>query len=220
MAAQEFDYIIVGGGSAGCVLANRLSADPHRKVLLVEAGGGDRNILYKWPAGFAKMTKGIGSWGYSTVPQKHMKERVLWYTQAKVIGGGSTINAQIYTRGNRQDFDHWAQLGCTGWGYDDVLPYFRKAEDNDTHDNETHGRGGPIGVSQSAYRLPISKSCRRIWHSIQRRPDKWRSSGMGVLSTHTAQRASLIHCAGISQASAAQTKPDCHNELHDGAHRA
>jgi choline dehydrogenase len=154
--ARDYDVIIIGGGSAGCVLANRLSLNPKRRVLLVEAGANDNNLLYKWPAGFAKMTKGIGSWGYSTVPQKHMQNRVLWYTQAKVIGGGSTINAQIYTRGNRQDFDHWAQLGCKGWDYYSVLPWFRKAEDNDTFDNKIHGKGGPLGVSQSAYRLPIA----------------------------------------------------------------
>jgi choline dehydrogenase len=155
---KDFDYIIVGGGSAGCVLANRLSADPNTKVLLVEAGGRDRNILYHLPAGFAKMTKGIGSWGYSTVPQKHMNNRVLWYTQAKVIGGGSSINAQIYTRGNARDFDTWAQMGCTGWSYQDILPYFRKAEDNDTFNNETHGQGGPMGVSKPVAPLPIAEA--------------------------------------------------------------
>ena len=155
---QEYDYIIVGGGSAGCVLANRLSADPHCKVLLVEAGGADRNILFHLPAGFAKMTKGIASWGYSTVPQKHMNNRVLWYTQAKVIGGGSSINAQIYTRGNSLDYDTWAQMGCKGWSYEDILPYFRKAEDNDTFDNKTHGKGGPLGVSKPVAPLPIAEA--------------------------------------------------------------
>ena len=157
-AAQEFDFIIVGGGSAGCVLANRLSADPNCKVLLVEAGGADRNILFHLPAGFAKMTKGIASWGYSTVPQKHMNNRVLWYTQAKVIGGGSSINAQIYTRGNSLDYDTWAQMGCKGWSYEDILPYFRKAEDNDTFDNKTHGKGGPMGVSKPVAPLPIAQA--------------------------------------------------------------
>jgi choline dehydrogenase len=158
VARKEYDFIIVGGGSAGCVLANRLSADPDCKVLLVEAGGADRNILYHLPAGFAKMTKGIGSWGYSTVPQKHMNNRVLWYTQAKVIGGGSSINAQIYTRGNSLDYDTWAQMGCKGWSYDEVLPYFRKAEDNDTYDNKTHGKGGPMGVSKPVAPLPIAEA--------------------------------------------------------------
>jgi choline dehydrogenase-like flavoprotein len=155
---ETFDFIIVGGGSAGCVLANRLSADPDHKVLLLEAGGNDNNILFKWPAGFAKMTKGVASWGYSTVPQKHMNGRVFWYTQAKVIGGGSTINAQIYTRGNRIDYDHWAQAGCKGWGYDDIVKYFRRHEDNDTFDNDWHGKGGPIGVSQPLAVLPITEA--------------------------------------------------------------
>jgi choline dehydrogenase-like flavoprotein len=152
---SEYDYIIVGGGTAGCVLANRLSAKAENRVLLVEAGGNDSNFLYHWPAGFAKMTKGIGSWGYSTVPQRHMQDRVFWYTQAKVIGGGSTINAQIYTRGHRLDFDNWAQQGCSGWGYDDIVRYFKAHEDNDTFENEVHGKGGPIGVSQPKAQLPI-----------------------------------------------------------------
>ena len=105
---MAYDYIIVGGGSAGCVLANRLSADPSIKVLLLEAGGSDWNPLFKMPAGFAKMTKGVASWGWNTVPQKHLNRRVIWYTQAKVIGGGSSINAQLYTRGNAKDYDAWA----------------------------------------------------------------------------------------------------------------
>jgi choline dehydrogenase-like flavoprotein len=124
-------------------------------VLLLEAGGRDRHPFYHLPAGFAKMTKGIGSWGWHTVPQRYMKDMVIRYTQAKVIGGGSSINAQIYTRGNALDYDEWRQAGCTGWGYDDILPYFRKAEDNDTFDNRYHGKGGPLGVSQPRAPLPI-----------------------------------------------------------------
>ncbi len=156
--AQGFDYLIIGGGSAGCVLAARLSEDPAVNVCLLEAGGGDRNPLYHLPAGFAKMTKGLGSWGWQTVPQRHMQGRVFNYTQAKVIGGGSSLNAQIYTRGNAQDYDEWCQMGCDGWGYEDVLPYFRKAEDNDTYDNRYHGKGGPLGVSQPAAPLPICEA--------------------------------------------------------------
>lgn len=152
---MEYDTIIIGGGSAGSVLAARLTEDPTRRVLLLEAGGRDRHPFYHLPAGFAKMTKGIGSWGWYTTPQRHMKDMVIRYTQAKVIGGGSSINAQIYTRGNALDYDEWRQAGCTGWGYDDILPYFRKAEDNDTHANRYHGQGGPLGVSQPRAPLPI-----------------------------------------------------------------
>jgi choline dehydrogenase-like flavoprotein len=156
--AEGFDYIIIGGGSAGCVLAGRLSEDPAATVLLLEAGGRDRNPLYHLPAGFAKMTKGLGSWGWETVPQRHMKNRVFNYTQGKVIGGGSSLNAQIYTRGNAQDYDEWRQMGCDGWSYEDVLPWFRKAEDNDTYDNRYHGKGGPLGVSQPIAPLPICEA--------------------------------------------------------------
>jgi len=155
---KSYDFIIVGGGSAGSVLAGRLSEDPSAQVLLLEAGGSDRHPFYHLPAGFAKMTKGIGSWGWDTVPQKHMQNKVFRYTQAKVIGGGSAINAQIYTRGNAQDYDDWQQMGCEGWGYDDILPYYRKAEDNDTYDNKYHGKGGPLGVSQPRAPLPVCEA--------------------------------------------------------------
>jgi choline dehydrogenase-like flavoprotein len=149
------DYIIIGGGPAGCVLANRLSADPDVRVLLLEAGGSDRHPLFHMPAGFAKMTKGIASWGWSTVPQKHLAGRVLWYTQGKVIGGGSSINAQVYTRGNRRDYDGW---GIPGWRYAEVLPYFKRAEDNQRFADLYHGYGGPLGVSAPVNPLPVSEA--------------------------------------------------------------
>lgn len=153
---DEYDYVITGAGSAGCVLAERLSADPDVSVLLLEAGGSDSHYLFHWPAGFARMTKGTASWGWSTVPQRHMQERVLWYTQGKVRGGGSTINAMVYTRGNAKDYDAWRdEAGCTGWGYADVLPYFCRAENNERFVDVYHGSDGPLGVSMPRGTLPI-----------------------------------------------------------------
>lgn len=153
------DFIIVGGGAAGCVLANRLSEDPTNSVLLLEAGGKDWHPLIHMPAGFAKMTRGIASWGWSTVPQRHMKDRIFWYTQAKVIGGGSSINAQIYTRGNARDYDAWAsEEGCGGWSYREVLPYFKRAENNQRYANDYHSYGGPLGVSNPIAPLPICEA--------------------------------------------------------------
>jgi len=159
MATDTWDYIIVGGGSAGCVLANRLSVDPGVRVLLLEAGGSDRHPLFHMPAGFAKMTKGIGSWGWHTVPQKQLKGRVLRFTQAKVIGGGSSINAQLYTRGVPADYDEWvSEEGAAGWSYREVLPYFKRAENNQRFANEFHAYGGPLGVSNPISPLPICEA--------------------------------------------------------------
>ncbi len=152
-----YDFIITGGGSAGCALAARLSEDPDARVLLLEAGGSDKGLLFQIPAGFAKMTKGVASWGWSTVPQRHMQNRVLWYTQAKVLGGGSAINAQIYTRGNGADYDAWEkEWGCTGWNFSTCLPYFKRAEGNQRFVDTWHGADGPLGVSMPLAPLPVA----------------------------------------------------------------
>ena len=156
MVRNAYDYLIIGGGSSGCVLAARLSEDPDVQVLLIEAGGRDRSMLFHMPAGFSKMTKGIASWGWTTVPQKGLNGRSLWYTQAKVIGGGSTINAQVYTRGNARDYDRWADdYGCDGWSYRELLPYFKRAEGNERFHDDYHGTEGELGVSMPRGALPI-----------------------------------------------------------------
>ena len=145
--AQSYDFIIVGGGPAGCVLARRLVDTGQVSVLLLEAGPRDWNPLIHVPAGFTKLTGASHSWGYETVPQPGLNGKQVWYPQARVLGGGSSINAQLYTRGNRWDYDNWAAHGCTGWSYDEVLPYFLRAEDNNRYVNPYHGQGGPLLVS-------------------------------------------------------------------------
>ena len=150
------DYIVTGAGTAGCAIAARLSEDPSVSVLLIEAGGSDRHPFFHMPAGFAKMTHGIASWGWSTVPQRQLGGRVLRYTQAKVMGGGSSINAQVYTRGNAKDYDAWAfEERCEGWSYAQLLPYFKRAEDNQRFIDDYHAAGGPIGSGFTGAETPI-----------------------------------------------------------------
>ena len=148
---MSFDYVIVGAGSAGSVLAARLSEMPEAQVLLLEAGGADSNPYIHMPVGFFKMTGGGLTWGYRTAPQRHANNREIPYAQGRVIGGSSSINAQVFTRGCPEDYDHWAKdLGCTGWSFEDVRPLFVRSEDNDTLGGPYHGIGGPLGVSTSA----------------------------------------------------------------------
>lgn len=146
---RSYDYVIVGGGSSGCVLAARLSEMADVSVLLIEAGPTDRHRLIHMPVGFAKMTDGPLTWGYRTAPQKHACDREIPYAQGRVIGGGSSINAEIYTRGVPKDYDRWAdEEGCPGWSFAEVKPLFLRAEGNDTFAGEWHGTDGPLGVSQ------------------------------------------------------------------------
>ncbi len=145
---MSYNYVIVGAGSAGCALASRLSEDETTSVLLIEAGPADTNPYIHMPVGFYTMTSGGLTWGYKTAPQRHANNREIPYAQGRVLGGGSSINAQVYTRGCPQDYDHWANdLGCTGWSFKEILPYFVRMEDNDTFSGAYHGIGGPLGVS-------------------------------------------------------------------------
>ena len=145
---MEFDYIVVGAGSAGCVLANRLTESGAHSVLLLEAGGEDRNPWLHIPVGYAQLYMHPKyNWLYQTEPEAEMDGRTAVIPRGKVLGGSSAINGLIYVRGQRDDYDHWRSLGNSGWGYDDVLPYFRKSEDQQRGASEFHGAGGLLAVS-------------------------------------------------------------------------
>jgi choline dehydrogenase-like flavoprotein len=154
-----YDYVIIGAGPAGCVLASRLSEDPAVRVLLLEAGPRDTDPYIHWPVGFYKLTGSTkNAWGYETAPLAHVDGRRMWFPQGRVLGGGGSINAQVFTRGHPKDYDEWAgEESCAGWSYQDVLPYFRRFEDNERFSNTWHGTGGPIGVSDPISPHPLSK---------------------------------------------------------------
>ncbi len=146
---MQADYVIVGAGSAGCVLANRLSADPNTSVVLIEAGGRDWNPYIHVPAGFMRLlSHPTLTWGYQAEPDPGTGGRAILYPRGRVLGGSSSINGLIYVRGQPEDFDHWAQLGNRGWSWDDVLPYFKKAENWEGDETEVRGKGGPLFTSR------------------------------------------------------------------------
>ncbi len=142
-----YDYIIVGAGSAGCVLANRLSEDPNVKVLLLEAGGPDTAKEIHMPVAFSKLFKGRCDWAYYTEPEPQLENRSLYWPRGKMLGGCSSINAMIYIRGHRSDYDRWRDMGNPGWGYSEALEYFKKSEDQEKGPSQYHGAGGPLRVS-------------------------------------------------------------------------
>ena len=155
----EFDYVIIGAGSAGCVLANRLSADGKHTVLLLEAGPKDNNIWIHVPLGYGKLFKEKSvNWMYQTEPEPGLDGRQVFQPRGKVLGGSSSINGLLYVRGQHEDYDRWRQRGNVGWGYDDVLPYFKKAENQTRGADPYHGTGGPLTVSDWRHDDPLSEA--------------------------------------------------------------
>jgi choline dehydrogenase len=152
-----YDYVIVGAGSAGCVLANRLSEDPSVRVLLLEAGGRDRSLKIKIPAAFPEQFHSSLDWDFQTEPEPHVDGRSLFIPRGKMLGGSSSMNAMLYVRGRPLDYDGWASQGAPGWGFQDVLPYFVKAEDNVRGASQYHGVGGPLRVSEQRSPRPMSR---------------------------------------------------------------
>ncbi|HJY86308.1 MAG TPA: choline dehydrogenase [Candidatus Acidoferrales bacterium] len=158
MPGTAYDFVIVGAGSAGCVLASRLSEDPATTVLLLEAGGPDRAREIRVPAAFSQLFKSRFDWAYYTEEQSHLHGRRLYWPRGKVLGGSSSINAMIYIRGNPSDYNHWHGLGNSGWGFADVLPYFKKAENQERGASEYHGVGGPLNVADLRSINPLSSA--------------------------------------------------------------
>src|ERR1700733_14486002 len=158
-ADEAIRYIVTGAGSAGCVLAARLSESGRYKVLLLEAGGKDNKFWIHVPMGYAKtFVDPKVNWKFESEPEQELNGRTMYQPRGKVLGGTSSINGMIYMRGNAADYDQWRQLGNEGWDYESVLPYFRKAEDNERGENQFHGVGGPLRVSNQPYDWEIARS--------------------------------------------------------------
>ncbi|MDB5582007.1 MAG: hypothetical protein JWR80_7183 [Bradyrhizobium sp.] len=159
---EAFDYIVIGAGSAGCVVANRLSADPKRTVLLLEAGPADKNMWIHVPAGMSRVIADPEIvWGYSTEPESGLKNKRVFWPRGKTLGGSSAINGMAYIRGQAADYDHWAQMGNLGWGWDDVLPFFKMSESHWAGESPLHGGGDGVRVTSTQRRQPAGTSIHR-----------------------------------------------------------
>ncbi len=218
----EVDYIIVGAGSAGCVLANRLTANGKHSVLLLEAGPRDTNPWIHIPLGYGRLFKEEAvNWMYQTEPEPGLNGRNVFQPRGKVLGGSSSINGLLYIRGQQQDYDRWRQQGNFGWGYDDVLPYFKRAEDQARGGDEFHGVGGPLPVSDWRHADPLSAAFvdAAVQVGISRNPDFNGAVQEGAGFFQTTTRGGRRASAAVAYLRPAKARPNLHVETSAMAER-
>jgi choline dehydrogenase len=211
-----YDYVIVGAGSAGCVLANRLSEDPDVNVLLVEAGGPDTNPLIHMPVTWTTLFRSGQDWDHSSGYEPHCNNRRIFLPRGKVLGGSSSINAMVYIRGNPRDYDEWWDLGCSGWGWGEMLPYFERAEDNEHGQSEFHGVGGPLPVSDGRSRNVIAQAFidAAIACGLPPNDDFNGAQQDGVGWYQLTQRNGVRASASVAYLRPAMSRPNLHVQTH------
>ncbi|MEM7132205.1 MAG: choline dehydrogenase [Chloroflexota bacterium] len=214
---MQVDYIVIGAGSAGCVLANRLSESGHHQVLVLEAGGADSKQEVSIPAAFSKLFKSELDWNYETVPQPHANGRVLYWPRGKMIGGSSSMNAMIYQRGHPSTYDGWAALGNEEWGWDDMLPYFKKSQHQERSASTTmHGRGGPLTVSELRTPNPLSvafvEAAAQAGYPRNGDFNDGDQEGFGLYQV--TQTNGTRHSAARGYLHPALSRPNLHTEIH------
>ncbi|HKK30409.1 MAG TPA: GMC family oxidoreductase N-terminal domain-containing protein [Alphaproteobacteria bacterium] len=222
MTTPVYDYIIVGAGSAGCVLANRLSADPKNRVLLLEAGPEDKNLWIHIPLGYGKnLTNRAVNWCFDSEPEEHANGKLDYLARGKVLGGSSSINGMVYMRGQKEDYDLWAQMGCRGWSYEDVLPYFKRAENNARGENEFHGVGGPLQVSDLRDRPPVLAAFLAAGQEVglPLNPDFNGAEQEGIGLTQTTTGKGRRNSTAQAYLKPARSRPNLHVETDARGHR-